>query len=120
LPKTIHRLRRASELLGEPPSTIWAKVDPDNCMYDPDHPRPIHMGPKSVGFDADEILAYQFLKIAKRDEVPAAERDGWVAQRVIEEHARQELIAEAKASLTHKHRPYKRGNRLGEAADATP
>jgi predicted DNA-binding transcriptional regulator AlpA len=114
VPKTIHRLPRACELLGEPESTVYAKTAPESCMYDPDHPKPIRIGRKSIGFDADEILRYQLLNQAKRDGVPADEIKHWIDERFLEEKALAERVAEYRARTE---RPTKRRKMTVEVAD---
>ena len=55
------RMPQAQDATGESRSTIYKKIAEGTF------PKPVKLGPKSIGFVEDEIAAYNEARIAQRD-----------------------------------------------------
>jgi hypothetical protein len=109
----IIRQKGFAEFLGLPlPSFEKAlRFDPDFA-----HCRPIKLGVRAVGYEFDDALRVALIKICRRDGVPPERLEAEVEKRLIEEHARAELIAEARARLEAKTKTNRKSSKQLEAA----
>lgn len=53
--RTIIKRKQVETAAALSRSTIYAKLDPNSKQYDPDFPKPVQLGAKSVGWYSDEI-----------------------------------------------------------------
>jgi hypothetical protein len=111
----IIRQKEFAALLGLPHPSLEKAL-----RFDPDfaHCRPIKLGVRAVGYEFDDALRVALIKICRRDGVPAERLEAEVEKRLIEEHARAELIAEARARLEQKARTNKRSKTREVLCDA--
>ncbi|MDR1890027.1 MAG: AlpA family transcriptional regulator [Zoogloeaceae bacterium] len=54
----IVRIKELSRMIGLSRVSIYNRLNPQRTSYDPAFPRPVRLGPRSVGFRADEIEAW--------------------------------------------------------------
>ncbi|WP_341327483.1 AlpA family phage regulatory protein [Methylotuvimicrobium sp. KM2] len=54
----IVRIKDLRVLCGLSRSTVYNKLDPKSKYYDPNFPRPVSLGARSVGFRRDEVEQY--------------------------------------------------------------
>jgi prophage regulatory protein len=68
-PKKFMRRTAVEDATSLPTSTLYDKIAAG------EFPKPVPLGPRSVAWVEDEVLAWQEAQIAKRDEKGAAESD---------------------------------------------
>jgi len=83
------------------------RLDPD-C-------RAIKLGTRAIGFDFEDLLRVYLRKVCRRDGVKPEHLEAEVERRLIEEHARAELIAEARARLEAKTKTNRKSSKQLEA-----
>ncbi|MES9958548.1 MAG: AlpA family transcriptional regulator [Sedimenticola sp.] len=52
---SILRFPAVASRTGQSRSTIYNRINPEHSQFDPAFPKPIHLGPRTVGFLESEI-----------------------------------------------------------------
>ncbi len=110
--RRVFRPQGAADFLDIGLSTLEKarRLDPDfaDC-------RAIKLGTRAIGFDFEDLLRVYLRKVCRRDGVKPEHLEAEVERRLIEEHARAELIAEARARLEAKTKTNRKSSKQLEA-----
>ena len=80
-------MKEGAARLGWSESKAWAASSDDPKLRDPDFPRRVHLGPRMTRLVERELTIYQIKLLARRDNIPANQLDGYIAEKLSQEAA---------------------------------